>query len=141
MTKIKKLLFLILIIPLTGVLRGKSHLDRAIDAALSVRTQIAAAKNIMSGSKTFKPDVSIGINSGEMISGNIGSASLRRLDYTVIGDSVNLAQRLQSVALGGQIVITEAVYNQVKETFSCKEVGEFNLKNKSKPVKVYEVLE
>ncbi len=86
------------------------------------------------------PNVSIGINSGEVVSGNIGSAALKRLDYTVIGDAVNMAQRLQSLAKPGQILISEASYQKVKESFQFKKVGEMNLKNKSVPVMTYEVL-
>jgi adenylate cyclase len=88
----------------------------------------------------FKPEVSIGINSGEMVSGNIGSASLKRLDYTVIGDEVNLAQRLQSVAKPGQIIVSEKIYQKAKESFSFKKIGEVSLKNKTKPVTIYEVI-
>jgi class 3 adenylate cyclase len=87
------------------------------------------------------PKVSIGINSGEMISGNIGSKSLRRLDYTVIGDTVNTAQRLQSVAKENQIIIGESAYQQVKESFHCKPVGEVTLKNKKNAVMIYEVMD
>ena len=73
--------------------------------------------------------------------GNIGSASLRRLDYTVIGDAVNVAQRLQTIAKAGQIIITEEVYIKIKESFKCLPNGEFTLKNKAKPVNTYEVME
>jgi len=76
-----------------------------------------------------------------MVSGNIGSVSLRRLDYTVIGDAVNLAQRLQSAAKAGQIVITAETYEKAKESFKCEKLGEVTLKNKSKPVTIYEVVE
>lgn len=76
-----------------------------------------------------------------MISGNIGSEQLRRLDYTVIGDVVNTAQRLQAAAAEGQIVINEVSYNKIKESFKCRKIGEINLKNKSKPMVLYEVLE
>ncbi|HKK39937.1 MAG TPA: adenylate/guanylate cyclase domain-containing protein, partial [Cryomorphaceae bacterium] len=81
-----------------------------------------------------------GINSGEMVWGNIGSAALRRLDYTVIGDAVNVSARLQAAADKGQILITEANYLKVKESFECKEIGEITMKNKSGSVRVYEVL-
>ena len=76
-----------------------------------------------------------------MVSGNIGSESLKRLDYTVIGDAVNMAQRLQSVAKAGQIVISEEVYHLAKESFKCETNGEHVLKNKAKPVVTYSVLE
>ena len=124
-----------------AVFRDKFHLDRAIDAALAIKAQLNGAETFKSGDYEFKPEVSVGINSGEMVSGNIGSASLRRLDYTVIGDSVNLAQRLQGVAKASQILITQDVYNMAKESFNCIEVGEFTLKNKALPVMTYEVTE
>ena len=123
-----------------AVFREEHHLDRAIEACLVIKKEIA---NLPSFSEhvTFKPNVSIGINCGELISGNIGSASLRRLDYTVIGDVVNTAQRLESAAKPGQIIISETSYENVKEYFKCRKVGEVNLKNKSNPMVIYEVIE
>ena len=123
-----------------AVFRGEYHLDRSIDACLAVRKKIEELPN-ESGNIFFAPKVSIGVNSGEMISGNIGSASLRRLDYTVIGDVVNTAQRLQAAAKEGQIIISESSYEKVKESFSCRKVGEVGLKNKSAPAVIYEVLD
>ena len=119
-----------------AVFKDAYHLDRAIDACLSIKNKIESlpVKN------NFSPKVSIGINSGEMISGNIGSAALRRLDYTVIGDIVNTAQRLQSAATDNQILITEACYQKVKQSFHCKPVGSFSLKNKSAKAELYEVV-
>lgn len=124
-----------------AVFRGEYHLDRAIDVALAVKEQISSVEVVLEGHKTYKPQISIGINSGEMVSGNIGSASLRRLDYTVIGDAVNVAQRLQTIAKAGQIIITEEVYLKTTESFKCMQNGEFTLKNKAKPVNTYEVME
>jgi adenylate cyclase len=124
-----------------AVFRGDFHLDRAIDAALASKEQISRLEEITAGDRKYKPEISIGINSGEMVSGNIGSESLRRLDYTVIGDVVNLAQRLQSTAKAGQIIITEETYHKAKESFSCEKIGEVVLKNKAKPVTIYQVIE
>lgn len=124
-----------------AVYRGDYHLDRAIDTALVVKQQLENAEEIKMGDISYKPAISIGINSGEMVSGNIGSVSLKRLDYTVIGDTVNLSQRLQSAAKAGQIVITEDIYNKIKESFKCEKIGEVTLKNKSKAFTIYEVLE
>lgn len=122
-----------------AVFRGDYHLDRAIDACLAVRNKIRALPALANIS--FTPQVSIGINSGEMISGNIGSASLRRLDYTVIGDTVNTAQRLQSVAGPNQVVISDTSYERVKESFNCRKAGEVSLKNKAHAVNIYEVMD
>ena len=123
-----------------AVFRGDYHLDRAIDAALLVRTQLQVAADPLPDGSTYRPAISIGINTGEMVSGNIGSASLKRLDYTVIGDTVNTSQRLQSAAQPNQIVITEKVYQLVKESFQCAPLGEVKLKNKELPVMTYEVV-
>lgn len=123
-----------------AVFRGDYHLDRAIDASLAVRNKISSSPNLPEN-VSFIPQVSIGINSGEMISGNIGSATLRRLDYTVIGDTVNTAQRLQSAAAPGQILINAICYEKVKESFNCRKVGEVSLKNKADQVLIYEVLD
>ena len=123
-----------------AVFRGEYHLDRAIDACLAVRSQIEKLP-VSAAAISFSPKVSIGVNSGEMISGNIGSAKLKRLDFTVIGDTVNIAQRLQSAAKESQIIINETAYQKVKESFNCRKVGEVNLKNKANPMNVYEVMD
>ena len=121
-----------------AVFQGDYHLDRAIDAAIAIREKINELPSAAGG---FSPEVAIGINSGEMVSGNIGSVTLKRFDYTVIGDTVNTAQRLESAAQPNQILIPSSAYEQVQESFACKKVGEFELKNKSQPVVVYEVVE
>ena len=122
-----------------AVFRGDYHLDRAMEACLAVRTQIEKLPAEQNG-VNFSPKVSIGINTGEMVSGNIGSATLKRLDYTVIGDVVNTAQRLQSMATAGQILIDEKDYEKVKEFFVCKKVGSLTVKNKQHSLTAYEVV-
>ncbi|NND15943.1 MAG: response regulator [Eudoraea sp.] len=123
-----------------AVFRDEYHLDRAIDAVLAIRHQIQNLDQLALP-PDFRAKVSVGIKSGEMISGNIGSISLKRLDYTVIGDNVNTAARLQDAAGENQILITESCYQKVKDSFKCKKVGEISMKNKEKPVTVYEVLD
>lgn len=123
-----------------AVFREEYHLDRAVDACIKVREKLDRLPKSIEHNG-YAPKVSIGINSGEMVSGNIGSATLRRLDYTVIGDVVNTAQRLQSTAGPGQIIINDASYEKIKASFNCRKVGEVVLKNKSKAVVIYEVMD
>lgn len=123
-----------------AVFKGPYHLDRSIEAALAIRKKIYE----IDPTALLSPEplnISVGINSGEMISGNIGSRTLKRLDYTVIGDIVNTAQRLQSVAEPGQILINKRSFEKINEYFKCKIVGSRTLKNKEEPVEVYEVIE
>ncbi|RZS95661.1 adenylate/guanylate cyclase domain-containing protein [Cecembia calidifontis] len=120
--------------------KGDFHLDRAIDSCLSIREKLKNA-DIGLDAGSYKPEVSIGINTGEMVWGNIGSVTLKRLDYTVIGDTVNVAARLQALADKNQILISEKCYELVKESFKCNEIGLLELKNKQKPIKAFEVVE
>lgn len=120
--------------------KGDFHLDRAIDSCLAIREKLKNA-DIGLDAGSYKPEVSIGINTGEMVWGNIGSVTLKRLDYTVIGDTVNVAARLQSLADKNQILISEKCYELVKESFKCNEIGLLELKNKQNPIKAFEVVE
>lgn len=79
----------------------------------------------------------IGVNCGEAVVGNIGCDF--RMDYTAIGDTVNTAARLESNAKSGQILISEAVYEKLKDRLEVTEVGVIPLKGKSKGVFVYSV--
>ncbi len=123
-----------------AVFKGTFHLDNAIEACLNIRNQINSMPATGSG-MDYMPKVAIGINSGEMVSGNVGSITLRRFDYTVIGDTVNTAQRFQTNAKPGQLVISEECYEKVKQSFNCKPIGVVNLKNKILPVPLYEVVD
>jgi len=123
-----------------AVFRGEYDLDRAIETALAIRGAIGKLPEA-EGMDHYRPQVSIGIKRGEMVSGNIGSKSLKRLDYTVIGDTVNVAARLQDKAGPNQILISEPCYQQVKESFKCNSLGKVSFKNKTDAITVYEVLE
>ena len=84
--------------------------------------------------------VRIGINSGEVIAGNMGSEN--RFDYTIMGDNVNLASRLEGInkQYGTETIISEYTYKQVKDDFICRELDQIRVKGKEEPVRIYELI-
>lgn len=121
------------------VFEGEQHHVRAVETAFGIVGRIANwVGKPLAGAHAY-PHISIGINSGEMVSGNFGSASLKRLDYTVIGDTVNTASRLESVAKAGQILVSPKVKDALKASYLAEEVGEMMLKNKSHPIRVFRI--
>lgn len=82
--------------------------------------------------------VGMGINTGYVVMGNLGSQ--KRMNYTVIGDDVNIAARLYNVAKGGQIIISESTYDEVKDEFELRELDPVTVKGKSAPLRTFEVL-
>jgi adenylate cyclase len=82
--------------------------------------------------------VGMGINTGEVVMGNLGSSD--RLNYTVIGDSVNTASRLYNVAKGGQTIISESTYHEVRDHFIVNELTPVFVKGKVLPLRNFEIL-
>jgi len=88
------------------------------------------------GKKIFT--VGMGLNTGEVVMGNLGSSE--RLNYTVIGDNVNTAARLYNVAKGGQIIISESTYEEVKDRFIVNELQPVSVKGKTLPLRNFEIV-
>jgi adenylate cyclase len=82
--------------------------------------------------------VGMGVNTGDVVMGNLGASS--RMNYTVIGDNVNVAARLYNVAKGGEIVISEATYQEVKDVVEVVEMEPVMVKGKTVPIRIYNIV-
>jgi len=111
--------------------------ERAIRAAKEMKERLTAI-TAEQGDYRKKLDIRIGINTGRVVAGNIGSPN--QMDYTVIGDPVNVASRLESIAEPNQILIGENTYGAVKDRFKIRKIGPRRVKGRSAEIMVYEVI-
>jgi len=108
---------------------------RAIETAIAMQNRIQRIpvpwirRNFITG---------IGISSGEVVVGNVGSP--QHMDYTAIGDKVNVASRLQSLAKGEQILVSRSVYDATQDVFEFKSFGTVQVKGKKEAVEIFEVV-
>jgi adenylate cyclase len=115
--------------------------DRAVRAAIAMIRECGrwSRERVQRGQKPV--EMGIGLNTDLVVSGNIGSA--KRMDYTLIGDGVNLASRLESAckAYSAQILISENTFGRLRGTYRIRNIDQVVVKGKTEPVGVYEVLD
>jgi adenylate cyclase len=108
----------------------------AVRAALEMRDRIREFRRPKPGGAALR--VRVGINTGLVVVGNIGST--RRMEYTAIGDAVNVAARLQAFARPNEICIDETTLSQTGGAFQVEEIGTIDVRNRAEPISIYKVL-
>lgn len=121
-------------------LEQPDHALRACSTALDMMKEMKALQEKWTAEGKPPMDVGIGINSGDMVVGNMGSDM--RFDYTVMGDSVNLGARLEGInkEYGTNIVISEFTCEKIQGEMLCRELDAVQVKGKERPVRIYELI-
>lgn len=114
----------------------KEHEYYAVKTALEIQQGMVAIRQSIFEKHGVTVNVGIGINTGTVVVGNIGS--FLRIDYTAIGDNVNIAARIESSTTAGQVLVSESTYEATKSRFRYAFVGEKLFKGKSSTINVYE---
>jgi class 3 adenylate cyclase len=112
------------------------HALHAVRASIDI-VQAVAERNQQLGGDGYRVQVGIGIHTGSVVVGTIGSD--RRTDFTAVGDAVNVAHRLEKLARPGEILVSEAVQRRVRGTVNLRFEGERQLSGRVEPVHVYSV--
>jgi len=111
--------------------------ERAVTTAVEMQDQIKILNKERKKRKEPPIQFGVGINRGLVVSGNIGSRDM--MDYTVIGDTVNLGARLCSAAGPGEILVSDSVWDVTKEKFSYNPLDPINVKGKKDKISVYQI--
>jgi serine/threonine protein kinase/class 3 adenylate cyclase len=123
-----------------AVFRGPGHVARALEACLSVRSQLRTLAFRGGEQSPYEHGVCIGLASGLLLSGSIGARALGRLDYTVLGDVVNTAAWLASVAGRDQVLVSDELRGRLDSSFVCQPLGEKRRNGEGEPVAVHNVV-
>jgi adenylate cyclase len=120
-------------------LDDEEHAEHAVQTALAMIRTLNQLNEEWARDGKPQLDIGIGINTGDMIAGNVGSDTI--MSYTVIGDAVNLGARLESLnkEYGTRIIISEATRERLKGRYDIHPLGDVIVKGKSKPVAIFEV--
>lgn len=120
-------------------LDDERHADHAVATAVEMVAELARLNQKWASEGKAQLDIGVGINSGEMIAGNIGSSSI--MSYTVIGDNVNLGSRLESLnkEYRTRIIISDATRSRLTGSYDVRPLGEVVVKGKTRPVAIFEI--
>ncbi|MCF7929422.1 MAG: guanylate cyclase [Spirochaetales bacterium] len=109
-----------------------------VECAVELQQLIHSKKRTFFVGEASHLSVGIGMHTGSLVAGNLGSE--RRMDYSVIGDTVNVAARLEGVAKSGEVIITEQTREMIGDRFKLKELEPVKVKGKEKPIHIFSVL-
>ena len=109
-----------------------------VECAVELQQLIHSKKRTFFVGEASHLSVGIGMHTGSLVAGNLGSE--RRMDYSVIGDTVNVAARLEGVAKSGEVIITEHTRDMIGDRFKLKELEPVTVKGKEKPIHIFSVL-
>ncbi|MDA8423469.1 MAG: adenylate/guanylate cyclase domain-containing protein [Nitrospiraceae bacterium] len=117
------------------------HAERAVKCALAMIDKLKQLQAKWASEGKYVIDIGIGINTGDMVVGNMGAEG-KKMDYTVIGDNVNLGARLEGLTrkYNNHIIISEYTYGKVKDIVVAKELDSVTVKGKENPVVVYDLV-
>ena len=118
-------------------LAAEDDTERALNTAVEMQNKIKELNNIRKKRKEKPVLVGAGINKGYVVSGNIGSRDM--MDYTVIGDTVNLGSRLCSAAGPGEIIVSKEVIKNQEKNFNFEELVPINVKGKKNKINIFKV--
>ena len=121
-------------------IKSDEHSLNAIKCGIEITDKVKVLREKLLSEGKPKISIGIGINTGEVFAGNIGTDE--RLEYTVIGDNVNLAYRIEAYnqLLKTQFLISEYTYQFVKDKVEVVKLSQVSIKGKSRPIDIYEVL-
>ena len=115
--------------------------DRAVRAGIAMISELWEWNKVREARGEMPIDMGLGLNTDSVVTGNIGSP--KRMDYTMIGDGVNLAARLESACkqYAARILISDLTYKKLKGTYRIRDIDRVVVKGKTKPVEIFEVLD
>ncbi|MCL2764205.1 MAG: PAS domain-containing protein [Treponema sp.] len=116
----------------------KDDAYNAVCCALAIQETVRSSKRKFFRNAASRLRIGIGINTGTLVAGNLGS--VQRMDYSVIGDTVNLAARLEGVAGPDEVIISHETRKEFDDVFKLEERPAVRVKGKEKPIKIYNVL-
>jgi class 3 adenylate cyclase len=120
------------------MLPEKEDAINAVSCALAIQKMVSSNKRKFFKKEASRLRIGIGVNTGPLVAGNLGS--VQRMDYSVIGDTVNLAARLEGVAEADEVIISSETRKQLGDMFRIEERQPVQVKGKAKPIQIYNVL-
>ena len=117
-----------------------NHAEAAVATAVEMVRELSQLNQRWAAEGHVQLDIGIGVNSGDMIAGNIGSSAI--MSYTVIGDNVNLGARLESLNKDyrSRIIISDATRSRLRTSYETRPLGSVVVKGKTRPVEIYEII-